>query len=166
MGDAFPAVPVAHSVGDAARLLWTDGSHCRWMPNDPDELERMAELARQLRRVVLLVDESADYLHSGTRTRSRVLKLIRTHRHSEVWLLFTTQHPSGDVPQAAFGGGPLLYVFQTSVPAALEQLERQWGVPAFLPQRLAAGQCVVVETGLTTQLPPAARALRLGTVPC
>lgn len=152
MAEAFPDMPVAGSVGEAIELIWQQGTHCRWTPDDPDELERVAAAARELRGAVLLVDESSDYLHSGTKRRSRVLKLIRTHRHSDVWLLFTTQHFSGDVPQAAFGGGPLVYVFNTTGPAALEQLQRRWGVPPELAASLDAGQCFVLRTGISGRI--------------
>lgn len=152
LDEAFPNLPVAESVSDAIRLVWGEGRHCRWILEEPAELERVARAARELRRAVLYIDESSYYLHSGTSRKSELLKLIRTHRHRQVWLLFTTQHFSGDVPQAAFGGGPVLYIFQTSTPVALERLKREWRVPPELVESLPAGRCAVVYSGLSGRI--------------
>ena len=147
MAADFPGVPVARRVGVAVSYVWGSGSHCRWIPSDPSEVERVAEYAHELRRVVLLVDESSYYLHGGTRNSSALLRLIRAHRHAEAFLLFTTQHFSGDVPQAAFGGAPPVYVFQTTSPAALKRLRDDWGAPVELIRTLPVGRCVRLSTG-------------------
>ena len=146
LGAELPSFAVARRPSTAIMSVWGDGRHTRWIPDHPDEIERIAEACHELGHVVLLVDEGSYYLHSGTRTGSRLLRLVRAHRHAPAWILFTTQHFSGDIPMAAFAGAPEVFVFQTTQPSALKRLREDWGIASDDVSELPVGTCRVLKT--------------------
>ena len=76
----------------------------------------------------LLIDEAHVWLSARSAVTDPMLRIMRGHRHSKVRLFLTTQHLSGDVPQAALACSPVLHVFRCTSPATLERLEKQFGI--------------------------------------
>jgi DNA helicase HerA-like ATPase len=96
-------------------------------PEDDRVLDGLIRAVRGGRGVVLLVDEAHFWL-SGFNRSGELLRLMRATRHAHVRLLLTTQHLSGDIPQAAFACAPDLYLFRTTSPRSLKVLEREFEV--------------------------------------
>lgn len=128
----------ARSVAQAVDLVWGKPRRsASFEPVTADEVAQLLAAVHRCGRVNLLVDEVHLWLSSRSAVTSPLLRLMRAHRHSQVRLFLTTQHLSGDVPQAALSCAPVLHLFRCTSPATLERLERTWGIPPELVRGLA-----------------------------
>lgn len=135
-------VPHVRSVAELERAVWQLGEHAAYIPQNGDDVERVAARALELRQVNLLVDEAAFWLSSHKGRDGSLLRLMRAHRHAQVRLYLTTQHLSADVPQAALSCAPELYVFRCTANVVLDRLEREYGMDRSLIANLPRGQYV------------------------
>lgn len=117
---------------ELVEAVWTRGESAAIQPAQVADVDRVCNAARAGGDVVVLVDEA----HFWTRASNPLLRLMRGTQHSRTRVLCTTQHLSGDVPQAALACDPDLFVFRTSSPRSLERLEREFGVPSDVARSL------------------------------
>lgn len=127
----------SRSLAEAIRVVWRERASTSFAPNDADEVLALMRAARRPGRVVVLVDEAHVWFDAsaGGEVRKAILRLMRSHRHAGVRLILTTQHLTGDIPQAALACSPVLHVFRCTSPATLERLRAQYGLA---PQRVRA----------------------------
>jgi len=120
----------SRSLAEALRVVWRDRASTSYAPRDADEVLALMRAARRPGRVVVLIDEAHVWFDAtaGGEVRRAILRLMRSHRHAGVRLLLTTQHLSGDIPQAALACSPILHVFRCTSPATLARLESQYGL--------------------------------------
>lgn len=130
--------PRAHSVDQAVELIWGARQSVAYLPFDDDEVDRLLAACHKPGQVNVLIDEAHAWFDAtrGGALRRRILRLMRAHRHSKVRLLLTTQHLSGDIPQAALSCAPVLHVFRCTGPATLERLEREYGLDSMRVRNL------------------------------
>lgn len=140
-------VPRARSAPDALDQVWNRRAHAAWTPSDVSEVENVCASILQRGRLIVLVDEAAYWISSRRSGAPSLLRLMRAHRHAQVFLLLTTQHFSADVPQEAVSCAPDLYVFACTSPAVLDRLERDYGLDRRTVASLPRGHFVHVETG-------------------
>ncbi len=138
----FAAISRPHDLAGAVRRLWRERRHTRWVParaadaldGDAERRRLVAELERLFAAVFaggavhVLLDDSAFFYDASACRSSNLLRIARSWRHANVTLQVTTQHASGDLSQAMFSCAPRLFVFRTCGPAALDSLERAFGV--------------------------------------
>lgn len=115
------------------------------MPRDGDELARVLRSVIAGREVELVVDEAALAWSMGA--GPVLVELMRQYRHAKVGVRLTTQHLSGDVPQAARALAPTFAVFRCTSPRTLEVLERELGLDPAVVRALPRYEFVPVETG-------------------
>lgn len=118
----------ARSVKAAIQSIWTRRESCAFMPHSSKQIEQLLRSCHSPGRVNLLVDEAHLWLSARSPVTATLLRLMRAHRHSKLRLFLTTQHLSGDVPQAALACSPRLFVFRCTSPATLDRLEREFGM--------------------------------------
>jgi hypothetical protein len=121
-------LPEAGTIRDLCRLVWREGKHARFFPNDDTEADRFFAASWGGRRVHVIVDEVHHFANSY-RIAPNLSLLLRSYRHAEVSLHLTTQS-FADVPQAALAQAPHLRIFRNTAPRALERLEAYTGIDA------------------------------------
>jgi len=114
---------------DLPRVVWTDGQAAAVKPRDLADVELVARAVRGGKNAVLLVDEASLWL-SNRRCSEELLRVLRTTQHCRSRVLLTTQHFSGDIPQAALACAPDLFLFRTTSPRAIETLSKHFDVNA------------------------------------
>ena len=110
-------------------LVWKAKQSVAVKPGSVADVDAVAEAVRAGKDVVLLVDEASLWL-SNRRCSEALLRVLRTTQHCRVRVLLTTQHFSGDIPQAALACAPDLYLFRTTSPRALDVLSRHFSIDA------------------------------------
>lgn len=143
--DQLAVLPAASSVEELIAAVWERGFHRRLVPRDQSDVERLLAACYAAGRVVLLVDESAFWLTSRRGTQSWLLRMMRSHRHARLWLLLTTQHLSGDVPQEALACSPEMLVGRLTAPAGLEVVARRYGADPRVLTTLPVGTFLRVD---------------------
>ena len=138
-------VPHVEQLEQLAERVWGKGLHTAWIGTDSEAVERLLAGVFAGGNCILLVDETAFWLTSRRGTSSWLLRLMRSHRHARVWLLLTTQHFSGDLPQEALACGPELLVSRVTSPTALDLLERRYGCDPDMIRRLPVGKFLRVD---------------------
>lgn len=116
-------------------------------PADSSELDQVLRAVRAGGELVLLVDEAHYYLSARSGSSGELLALMRSTQHSGCRVLCTTQHLSGDVPQAALACAPTLHLFRTTSTAALQILERHFAVDPARARTLARGDFLTYRSG-------------------
>lgn len=122
-------IPRVRTVLHAIRRVFVERKSASFMPNDAAEVSALLERARRPGRVNLLVDEAHVWLSARSAVTDPLLRLMRAHRHAKVNLFLTTQHLSGDIPQAALACSPVLHVFRCTSPSTLDRLEKCFSLP-------------------------------------
>lgn len=140
------------SVEQAIERVWGQGLSCSFRPDDANQVERLLAAVHRPGRVNLLVDEVHLWLSSRSAVTDPLLRLMRAHRHSKVRIFLTTQHLSGDVPQAALSCAPVLHVFRCTGPATLDRLEKQFGIDPRIVRNLRQLQYLRHYEGFETVL--------------
>lgn len=108
------------------RRIWYEKKPATaYRPSSVKDLDQVARIAESGGKLVLLIDE-AHYWLSGKGASPTLLRIMRATRHSQLRILLTTQHLSGDIPQAAFACAPDLYLFRTTAPRSLKVLESEF----------------------------------------
>lgn len=143
----FARWPHAPSVDAAVAEVWRHRRSVAFLPQGPDDVERLARAVLSAGHVVLLVDEAAYWLGSTRGKGGSMLRLLRAYRHAPAHVLLTTQHLSGDVPQEALSCAPRLHVFRCTAPAVLDRLEREYAMDRHMLSQLPQGQFVTIQTG-------------------
>lgn len=118
----------ARSVEHARAAVFERRLSCAYHPNDREEVWELLRSCRKPGRVNVLIDEAHLWLSAGSSSRDPMLQLMRSHRHARVRLFLTTQHLSGDVPQAAISCAPEVFVFRCTGQPTLDRMETQWGI--------------------------------------
>lgn len=154
--DQLAHVPRAASVPAAIEAVWRERRHAAITPTDADQVEQLARAVLAGRNVNVLVDEAAFWLSSSRGRGSELLRLLRAWRHARASVLLTTQHLSGDVPQAALSCAPVLFVFRCTSPAVLDRLEREYGVDRRRVSSLGRGRFLRIESGFPLDGPDTA----------
>lgn len=134
----------------ALEQVWRYRRNVIFRPVGADALESCTPLLRACRQaghVILLVDASVYLFSARSAVNTPVLELLRGHRHAPAWCLFTTQHFSGDIPQALLACSPTLFVFRTAQPAVLDRLEADYGLDPAAVVSLPQGECFRVYQG-------------------
>jgi hypothetical protein len=133
---------------DWARELAEGWRLCSWsvssLASTPDD---WAAAIERRGSCVVLVDGAHALLTAHARAGDAWVRLQRVHRHRKLDLLLTTHHLGGDVPQVVQATAPELCVFRTTAPAALDVLERAWGLDRARIAALPRGRYVRVTTG-------------------
>lgn len=132
----FEHLPRASTVVGITRLLWGSHESCVFTPKDAEQMQLMMLCVTKGKDVVLLVDESWEYLsaHGLGRTGS-LMKLIRQHRHFRTYVILTAQYLAGDIPMSALAAGPKLHVFRSTATSVLKRL-REINRDVFDPDRV------------------------------
>lgn len=141
---------VTESVDECITLLWGERCNVIFRPRGDgtfDRCESLLRACRQAGHVILLVDGSTYLMTSRTAVDAPIFELLRGHRHAPAWLLFTTHHFSGDIPQALLACSPHLFVFRTTQPAVLDRLEADYDLSRDAVTTLQQGECFVVYQG-------------------
>lgn len=120
----------ARTPGEIVTLLWERGEPTLYTPTGPEDRELVLDLLEAGGNAVVLVDEAWAWIDSHAAKDDPLLALMRTHRHRNLAFVLTTQHLSGDIPQAAFSCAPRVCVFRCTAQAALDRIERDFGIPA------------------------------------
>jgi hypothetical protein len=123
--DQLADVRHARSIRECIEWVWGAGHHAAYLPNDAEEVDRLARACIDPGNVNLLIDEAHHWLTSRRGTDGPLLKLMRAHRHARANVLCTTQHLTGDIPHAAISCAPRLYVFRCVDEAVLDCLKKQ-----------------------------------------
>ena len=80
-------------------------------------------------RVVLFVDEFANYISARTaQDDAPLVRMMRSWRHVPANLLLTSQHLTGDVPQAVFSCAPRIFLFRSTALPVLKRLEEHFSL--------------------------------------
>jgi hypothetical protein len=124
-----------HTVRDVVRLAWGERRHVAFEPNGPKDLAAVLRAVRHPGRVNLLVDEAHVWLSARSHSSAPLFRLMRSHRHSQLNLLLTAQHFSGDVSQTALSCAPRLFLFRCTSQAVLDKVESELRID---PRRIAA----------------------------
>jgi hypothetical protein len=144
----FDRVSHALSAEEALiEILANKKREIAWTPRDPEDVDALARAIRAGGRMHVLVDEAAFWIGGPRGRGGALLRLLRAYRHARVSLHLTTQHFSGDVSAEALACAPQLFVFRTTSPAALDSIERNFGLPAAKVRALPERQCLRVDLG-------------------
>lgn len=149
---AFASLPRASDVDALAAQL----KRARVVAFDaeragPRELDRLARFIRELGNLIVLVDGAWAALDCRTPAKDPWVALCRKHRHANLALVLTTHHLGSDVSQSLQSFGPDLFVFCTTSPAALDTLERQYGLDRKQIRALRQGSFVHVRQGFANR---------------
>lgn len=98
----------------------------RYVPREQTDCEGMLEALRRRGDCVVLVDEAHYWLSARSGSQEVLVHLMREAQHSRLDLFLTTQHLTGDVPQAALSCTSRLLVLRCTAPRVLDLLERTW----------------------------------------
>lgn len=104
--------------------VWQARRHVRFIPDGPDDVERIAAAAFEGRNVVLLLDEIGVW-SSGRSIGDRLGELIRSARHRDVSLFVTTQY-AGDVPSFVLQCADEARIFRHTSRRALERISEEF----------------------------------------
>jgi len=130
--------PARSSVLEAIEASFGRGEDSRVRPRTLEELDALLRGIRAGKRAVVLVDEAHRWLSAQSGSSGELLALMRETQHSEVDLFCTTQHLTGDVPQAAISCTARVLVFRNVAEVVLERCDKSWKLPretvANLPQ--------------------------------
>lgn len=140
-------VPRVESVDAAVQALWRDRRSCSFVPRELRDVDRMCAAIRGGKEVIALVDEAHVWLSAHDGASSELVAIMRATQHARCHLLLTTQHLTGDIPQAALSCAPTLYVFRSTSSAVLKTLERTYGIPPAIAGTLAQYQFCRQRTG-------------------
>lgn len=122
-------LPEATSPDDLVQLAFREKRSCRYVPHVPEDCDRVLRAIRKGRKVVVLVDEAHYWLSAHTAaTCSELVHLMREAQHSRVDLFLTTQHLTGDVPQAALSCTSRVLVLRCTAPRVLDLLSKTWAL--------------------------------------
>lgn len=141
-GKTFRALRLAESASDVLKrdvlvidpvgtirpndIKLTGGRKCH-LKHVGHDLEAALPMITAAQNAIVVVDEAHLLFSAGKRTSTHpVLVAMRTWRHRSIRLILTSQHVSGDVPQAAWACDPGLCVFRTTSRRSLELLEREF----------------------------------------
>lgn len=141
----WPRIQHAASLAN----LWRGGAWA-WTPRDAKEVDAACELVIRCGRVVVLVDESAEWLDSARGRGGALERLYRTARHPDVYVALTTQYAGSDIPRPVLACRPSVYIYSTrpphaspgSVPVSLGALGRQYGIDDAAADALPPHKCI------------------------
>ncbi len=137
------------NVEELVEGAWLDGVHTWYTPKSREEVEQICDACYHAGNIVLIIDETANWLTAKSGIDTGLLRLMRSHRHCLVNVLLTTQHLSGDIPQAAFACDPDIYLFLTTAPAALKVIERDFGQDGEHVRHLRQGEHLFLPSGIS-----------------
>jgi len=140
---------VARSMPQA---VWGGGMSVAVTPSDREEADAIFRAVYAGRDVVLLVDEAHYWMTSSSSRQSELLKLMRATQHARIHVYLTTQHLTGDVPQAALSCAPTLYVMRSTAPAVLKKLEEDFRLDPKVVENLERGCFLRVSQAFGEQL--------------
>lgn len=142
--------PHARTVGQAVDWVWTRRQSCAFTPRGDDDLEALVRAARKPGRLNLFIDEAHAWLSARSAASDSMIRLMRAHRHSKLRIFLTTQHLSGDIPQAALACSPELFVFRCTSPATLDRLRSHLGLCGTCVSKYAQFEYLRVFEGFET----------------
>jgi hypothetical protein len=119
--------PVVRTVAEVTSALFRERRTVRFRPSSLEELERVIRAIRAGKRAVVLLDEAHTYLSARDGSSGELLGLMRETQHAKVDLFCTTQHLTGDVPQAAISCTSRVLAFRCTAKVVLDRLEKEWG---------------------------------------
>lgn len=146
----FEGFPTTRSRRAAIRAVWGSRASCALIPAGAADVRAVIAAAHNPGRINLLIDETSAWLSARSGASAELLALMRAHRHAGLNLYLTTQHLTGDVPQAAFSCAPHVYIFRCTAPAVLERIERTWGIEPGRVRKLRQFQYLHVYEGFST----------------
>lgn len=130
--------PARASVLEALEASFARGEDSRVRPRSLEELDALLRGIRAGKNAVVLIDEAHRWLSARDGSSGELLHLMRETQHARIDLFATTQHLTGDVPQAAISCTARVLVFRCTAQVVLDRLEREWSAPrrtvASLPQ--------------------------------
>jgi len=142
--------PTSRDRSLVIRTIWGSRVSCGLVPQSAADVRAVVAAAHNPGHVNLLIDETSAWLSARSGASAELLALMRAHRHSALNLFLTTQHLTGDVPQAAFSCAPHVYLFRCTAPAVLERIEKTWGIPPARVRNLRQFQYLHVYEGFST----------------
>lgn len=110
----------------ALAQVWKQGGEWAWTPADRTEVDGLCAAIVRVRKLVLLVDESAYWLDSSRGRGGSLERLYRTARHPDAYVALTTQYAGADVSPQILACRPEVFVFRT--PQPLGRIETQYGI--------------------------------------
>lgn len=144
---------LARDVRHLVELVWINGQSARIQPEGKASWAVLWRAIRAGGHVAVVVDEAS--IAFGEGGPAELLALLRQYRHVGVGVGLTTQHLSGDVPQAARALAPRWCVFRTTSPRALDVIERDLGLDRSRVQNLPRWQYLEVRSGFDLDRAPA-----------
>lgn len=130
-------------LSDLAGTVWKEPrASVRVVPRDLADVERICGAIRRARDVVLLVDEAHYWLSAQSGSSAELVGLMRATQHARADLILTTQHLTGDVPQAALSCTTEIYAFRCTSPRVLKCLETDFGLDRRQVAQLPRFQCM------------------------
>ncbi len=119
--------PLCATVAEAVAALYRERRSVRFRPRELEDLERILRAVRAGRNVVVLLDEAHTFLSARDGCSGELLGLMRETQHARVDLFCTTQHLTGDVPQAAISCTSRVLAFRCTAKVVLDRLATEWG---------------------------------------
>lgn len=131
-------VPHVASVDQAIQRVWGDRATCAYTPTDigPRGYREVAALCRAVlegKDVCLLIDEAHNWLVAQSGSSADLVSLMRKAQHARMHALLSTQHLTGDVPQAARTCTDHAYIFRNDSEPVLKTLAKP---PFEIPPRV------------------------------
>lgn len=141
-------VPHVATVDEAIASVWgRPRRSCAIIPQSLDEVDALCAAVSAGKDVVLLVDEAHRWLSAQSGSSAALLQVMRATQHARCHALLTTQHLTGDVPQAALSCAPQLYIFRCSGPRVLRTLQSEFGIPPRVAARLPQHEFIAHRLG-------------------
>lgn len=145
--------PPRAGVLEALDAGFARGEDSRVRPSSLEELDALLRGIRAGKRAVVLIDEAHRWLSARDGSSGELLNLMRETQHSQVDLFATTQHLTGDVPQAAISCTARVLVFRCTAQVVLDRLEREWGAPRRTVATLPQFHYLELEIGFSSSSP-------------
>jgi len=120
------AYTVPHVTG-ALEALYRANRHVVWMPKSLDEVELFCEkavaCAQEGHPIIVFFDETSPWM-SSHRQPENLMLLLRSHYHTHLEVMMTTQYLARDFPPLALNCVQNAYIFRNTSPQALERISQ------------------------------------------
>lgn len=133
-------IPRAMTLQDVFDRLYNGRQNVRYMPEGEEDVERLAAGVRAGRNLVFLIDEFG-YWASYRKILPSIARILRGHRHANIYLHATTQYLS-DLAPLALQCYDNLYVFRNQSARGIERLQDEYLIPPEKIQNLPPGDCI------------------------
>ena len=111
----------------ALAALFREHRHVVWMPKSLDEVELFCEkavaCAQEGHPIIIFMDETSPWM-SSHRQPENLMLLLRSHYHTRIECLMTTQYLARDFPPLALNCVQNAYIFRNTSPQALERISQ------------------------------------------